>query len=256
MADLFLFISIATLGGYFFYADTKHHSQNINKNIKAVKTQTTKSLSDNTTKEKNKKDSAFILKSQQLSIIKKTSEDNHVALVKNSKNDRLAFNQPSITNKINKNKSELTVKNFENDKLAFNQSSTKKNNTKEITDTSKNALTKTQISELNTNNSDNKVIVQQQKSSANNISKDSFVNSRPDLSVKINSEPEKNNSVAKEKKSLKKIIKNNKWQFGVTAMYGVSNISNKAFNLNGDKSLQGNSALNNPGCQSLLALEQ
>src|SRR5690242_798715 len=56
----FLFISVAILSGYFFYADTKHHSQNINKNIEAAKTPTTKILPGNTSKEKNnKKDSAF-----------------------------------------------------------------------------------------------------------------------------------------------------------------------------------------------------
>ncbi|HYJ66013.1 MAG TPA: hypothetical protein VEV62_19855 [Parafilimonas sp.] len=241
----FLFISVATLGGYLFYADTNHHSQNINKNIETVKTPITKNLPNNISEEKsNKKDSAFKLQSQNLS----TNKSNHESLVKNSKNDEPIVNQRSAINKINNDKSELAVKNLRDDKLVFNQSSTKETNTKEIVDTSKNALTKTQTSELNNNtNSDIKIIAQQQQPNSNNVFKDSITNADTDSLAKINNETKKNNSITKGKTQVKKIIKTNKWQFGIAAMYGRSNLTDKVTSLNNDKSLQVNPSLNNPG---------
>ena len=241
----FLFISAATLGGYLFYADTKHHSQNIHKNIETAKTPITKNLPNNISEERsNKKDSAFKLQSQQLSA----NKSNHVPSVKNSKNDKLIVNQRSAINKINNDKSELAVKNLRDAKSVFNQSSTKENNIKEIIDTSENALTKTKTSELNNNtNSDIKIIAQQQQPNSNNIFKDSIINAGTDSLPKINNEAQKNNSITKEKTQAKKIIKTSKWQFGITAVYGRSNLTDKVTSLNNDKSLQVNPSLNNPG---------
>ncbi len=236
----FLFISVAILSGYFLYVDTKHHSKNINKNIEAVKISSTKKLTGNTSEERNnKKDSAFKLQSQQLSV----NKSNHVSSFKNLKNDTLVFNQ---TSSISKNNPALTLKNLKDDKLVFNQPSAKKNNAKEIIDTSKNLLTKTQTSESN-NDSNTKLIAQQQKPDANNIFKDSITNSIEDSSKEINSEPEKYNAITKKKKQPKKIIIPGKWQFGIIAMFGRSNLTDNVTSFNNDKTLQVNPAFNNTG---------
>jgi hypothetical protein len=248
----FLFISIAILSGYFFYADTKHQSQNADKNIEAIKTQTTKSLSANTTEEKNnKKDSAFKLQSQQLSV----NKSNQVPSVKNSKNDILVFNRSSIINKTNRNNRSLSVRNLKDYKVVFNKLSIKNNDTKEVADTSvyKNSLIKTQAYELNNNNnnnniiSDSKVTAQQQQPGANNIYKDSIVNNDSDSLAKINSIAQKNNSTTQKKTQPKKIIKTSKWQFDIVAMYGRSNLTDNVTSINSNKTLQVNPGLNNPG---------
>lgn len=240
----FLFISVALLSGYFFYADMNYQSKNINKNIEAAKTSTTKSSPDNASTEKNnEKDSVFKLQSQQLSTTKKTNKTNHVPSIKHSKNDELVVDQPLIINKINKNKTELTAKNLKDDKLVFNQPSTQNNITKKIIDTSKNSFTKTQTAELNNNNRDNKVIAQQQPD-ANNIFKDSIANSNTNSLTEINNAIQKNNSLTKKKIQPKKIIKASKWQFGIAAMYGRSNITDNVTSINNDKALQANPGLN------------
>ncbi len=218
----FLFVSVALVSGYFFYTDIKHAHQNAGKNFNRVTTASPKKeIPDNTTHEEN------------------TTQD--------SGTEKQLKPAPFVAHKVTKKNPVSVVKHLnDNEIVSAHKPSARENNSGLITNISpdKNATVHHQLS--NPNNSINAIT--KASSDSNYIAENSIVNNDTaiDSVIKLSNESGKDSTAVHKKNQAKKIIKNNKWHFGVSAMYGISNLTNNALNFNGDKSLQTSASLGNP----------
>ena len=262
----FLLVSVLIVSGYFFYADINHSKQN----IKTVQQSANNSIlkqntNDNVKKERNNNSEDQTAKSS----IKKSNEENPLAIEQHKKHETVFTHQPSSsennrynlsnkTNKenpfINKQTSEPNSNNISNNISAQpqNNSSTITTNTEinhqQISDTAANktSVINAQPAQQDIVNTNVQPDNDYSEIAANNIAED-----KTDAETIINKELAKNNQTQNKKASNKK-LNNSKWLFGITGMYGSSNITDKITNINigGNKSLSQVDYLNTPGTPS------
>jgi hypothetical protein len=216
----FLFISVALISGYFFYADINHANQTATKNSKTVNAvPAKKDVPANTTHEKNVQQNPGIEKQLNAStLIAKKANTKSANTIDDLKSGKIVtVHQPLI---IQNNNSVIAAIPAEKNEITNQQTPNPGNS----------------ISATTNENFDSTGI------NKNNLANN---NSTTDSLVKLNNELH-TDSVLLQKKNQAKKIRNNKWQFGITAMYGISNINSSAFNFNGNKALQASPAFGNP----------
>ncbi len=229
----FLFIVAAILGGYFFYNDINFQKQNANKTSATInKTPVTKNLPDNTNTEKNN-NSTVETKPQQQSIPKKIKSKKSVLVIKHFKENEIVLNH-HLTDK--KDIVEVVTNNSDSKNSAGIVSSTKTNGV------SNNNITVQQQTDSKHSFSDTSILIKNNTLLINDTNR---VKNNADTLIKTINEVVKNNTSADKKNKDSKIKKTGKWQWGISVMYGRSNITDNFINGNREKSSQ--PSLTNPG---------
>jgi hypothetical protein len=261
----FLLASVLIVSGYFFYTDVKHSNQNIKTVQQSSNNSTLKqNANDNIKKDENNNSEDQTAKSS----IKKPNEINSLAIEQYKKNETVFTHQQSSlennlhnlnnkTNKdnpfINKQTSEPNSNNISNDISAQpqNNSSTittnTENNSQQTSDTAANktSVINAQPAQQNIVNTNAQPGNDSSQVVANNIEED-----KTDTATVINKEVAANHQMQSKKIPIK--LNNNKWSFGITGMYGSSNITDKitSINVGSNKSLSQVDYLNTPGTPS------
>lgn len=208
----FLIMTITIVSGYFIYSNNKQYNQNTNKNQSAVNNSKSKTGLYNDAKKEN---------ANQKKSISQAQPGKHSTI------------------KGNTNKLRPVNKFFKKDEPSFlYQPLIKKNYTETFSDTlhDKSAVANTKLPEQK-----NDISFKKQDGSVN-IFKDSILKNNIDTSAKNDVEPVKNDPATQQKKQNRNI----KWQWGISAMYGRSTITNSLFSSGFNKSLSIPNA-NNPG---------
>lgn len=231
---IFLFITIAFFGGYWFYS-AKQSAKTISSYKQPGKIKTEKKLPNNNKKESNAQKKNII--TQEDSLRKNNSTKSNIpafAKASSKKENPVTQKQSLIKRNNTQENNNAIVSKKQSSAQPFattDNNSETKNQNNEITNTPalKNSVTNSQTSK--TNNAENIDAANQIKiDSVNNITKFSKSNIDTTNTIAAN---------AKQSHNKKNIQSNNsKWLFGVSAMYGNSNISNRLFSLNNKKSLQ------------------
>jgi len=254
----FLLASVAILSGYFFYTDIKHTNHNVNKTQQPVNAVNSKQdLSNN--KQQKKKNTVADSELKQSSNTEKTSEEKHGTL-NAIKNNKAAFTHSSslINKKINK----LNDKTLPENSLVKIKTAKQSNNTGDeiniqqpagLPVANNNTANKGYDTSDKENLFTNKQPVQQNTVSTNIQSNNDLTSVANNTKIKTDTsaivKEVATNAPAQKNKTTVKKSNNSKWFFGVTGMYGRSNITDKitSININNDKSLSSGVYLNNPG---------
>jgi hypothetical protein len=260
----FLLASVVIVSGYFFYTDIKHSNQN----LKTVQQSTNNSVSkqsanDSINKQENKNSDNQTTKTtveqsnkKELSTAENLSSKNETVFThKQSKNNLQHLNNKKISeNSLSKKQTaEPNNNNPRNEIKAPSQRNapgvTVNNTESNIQQTIDSAANKTSVvtahpaqqnivsSNIPPNNDSLQAVA------------DNIIKVEADTTT-INKEVAADNQTQNKKISPKK-LKSSKWLFGVTGMYGTSNITDKLTNIltnaDGEKSLSQGGSLNSPG---------
>lgn len=207
-----LVATVVILSGYLFYTDQKHHNQGSQKNYSAIHNVEPKNSTSNNIKNQNSLQPNLIFedKFHKPSALKKTEEHFYTSINKSFKKDEtIILHQPLI----------------------------KENNNDESNDSlsSENSALNNKVPEENDSS------FTWQQSNAISFFKDSVFKNNTDTSIQKNADFVKNDSaILKTYLADKKLNQRNKWQFGISAMYGKSVIRNNLLNFNLNKSSPSN----------------
>jgi hypothetical protein len=240
----FLLASVIIVSVYFFYADIKHSNQN----LKTAQPTNNSASKQNIKKEENKNPENQTAKSLAEKINKEDlrTAENHPA-----------NNETGSNNKQSKN----NLQHLNNKKLAENSFSKKQTAEPNTNNTGNEIKAQSQINapQVALNNTENNVqqtidtaannasVINAQTEQQNIVStniqsgSDSLQTVADNIkdeadTATVNKEVTADNETQNKKTSPKK-LKNSKWLFGITGMYGSSNIADKLTSINGEKSL-------------------
>ncbi len=249
---IFLFIAIAFFGGYWFYNSAKS-TKTVSSYKQPGKIKTEKTLSNNNKQEINTAEKNTNLQGQ--SLLKNKTEINKpvIAESNNKKENRNAEVSEPLIKEKNKNIFSLKNSNINSESpksnatIENNASIQNKNNEITSAPNLKNSIADEQSAKEN--NAGNINVTDQGKIDSINNNNTEIVKSITDTSVKTNT------VVTNAKNSRSQKIsqsKNHKWLFGISAMYGSSNITSNLVTLNKNKSLSSGltgQVSNNPGVE-------
>jgi len=255
----FLLTSVLIVSSYFFYTDVKHSNQNIKTAQQPINKATSKQNANNNIKQEENKNSE---EQTTKSIVEKSNKNNSLAIEQHKKNETISIHQPAsaknnlhdLSNKTAKDNSFINKQPTESNS---NKISTQaQSNPSIIISNTENNPQKTLDSAANKTSVINTQPVQQNIVSANvqpgNDSLQVVTNNNINKTdtTTINKEVAVNHQTQNKKALNKKL--NNKWLFGITGMYGSSNITDKITNINigANKSLSQVDYLNTPGTPS------